>query len=90
MVDAPIGEVVDTQLHFGTLVPFKVGASIPLRMEPALASCAARLKKGFECDMKFPIQARSGSKQLRPTFSVPEIQFSKEGLAEFKTTTASS
>jgi hypothetical protein len=27
---APVCEVVDTQLHFGTLMPFRVGASIPL------------------------------------------------------------
>ena len=27
---APVREVVDTQLHFGTQMPFGVGASIPL------------------------------------------------------------
>src|ERR1700684_2535917 len=30
MMGAPVREVVDTQLHFGTQMPFRVGASIPL------------------------------------------------------------
>jgi hypothetical protein len=30
MMGAPFCEMVDTQLHFGTLMPFRVEASIPL------------------------------------------------------------
>jgi hypothetical protein len=55
MMGAPVCEVVDTQLHFGTLMPFRVGASIPLLSGDAVEKLDAvfdltpgrQLKRGF-------------------------------------------